>query len=87
MSATSRAAASPAPGRTWSANPACHGAPEGCRGHPIGATPRWAGVPGAERLTAVRKGHIIPVEGQAILGGIQPIEALDGMADTLAALE
>jgi ABC-type Fe3+-hydroxamate transport system substrate-binding protein len=45
------------------------------------------GAPGAERLTAVREGHIIPVEGQAILGGIQPIEALDGMADTLAALE
>lgn len=41
-------------------------------------------TPGADRLTAVREGHIIPVEGQAILGGLPPIEALDSMADALA---
>jgi iron complex transport system substrate-binding protein len=44
-------------------------------------------VPGAERLTAVREGRIIPVEGAAIIGGIKPIELLDDMADVLARFE
>ncbi len=41
-------------------------------------------LPGAGRLTALREGHIVPVDGQTIIGGTQPIEKLDDMADTLA---
>lgn len=41
-------------------------------------------TPGAGRLTALRERRVIPIERQAILGGIQPIAVLDEMAGALA---
>jgi iron complex transport system substrate-binding protein len=58
-------------------------------GYQVGESPEHAAaqlraLPGANRLTAVRSGRIIPVESQSLVGGLYTFDGLEAMAKQLA---
>ncbi len=58
-------------------------------GHQVGTKPEDAmaqlrALPGADRLTAVREEHLIPVEAQSLIGGLYVFDGLEAMAKKLA---